>query len=58
MNDRKPRPAPGRESPNLYEDDLTDERDPSPVVIEEASHDVVLDPIQDSDEPNRPQRKK
>jgi hypothetical protein len=42
------------ESPNLYEDDLTDERKPSPVRIEEAAHRVKLDPdVNDSgaDEP-------
>lgn len=32
------------ENPNLYEDDLTDERNPTPAQIEEASHDVKLDP--------------
>jgi hypothetical protein len=35
---------------DLYEDDLTDERDPSPVQIEEASHKVQLDPDTDDDD--------
>jgi hypothetical protein len=38
---RAPQP---KERRDLYEDDLTDERDPTPVQIEEASHTVVLDP--------------
>jgi hypothetical protein len=38
---RAPKP---KEREDLYEDDLTDERGPSPVQIEQASHDVVLDP--------------
>jgi hypothetical protein len=33
-----------KERRDLYEDDLTDERGPTPVEIEEASHEVVLDP--------------
>jgi hypothetical protein len=51
MTQQKPHKEPGRERPDLYEDDLTDERDPSPVVIEEAAHHVVLDPERESDEP-------
>jgi hypothetical protein len=40
---------PPKERPDLYEDDLTDERGPTPVQIEEASHDVVLDPDMDDE---------
>jgi hypothetical protein len=43
---------PPQERRDLYEDDLTDERGPTPVQIEEASHDVVLDPDMDTDEPD------
>lgn len=38
---RVPQPAERRD---LYQDDLTDERGPTPVRIEEAAHTVVLDP--------------
>jgi hypothetical protein len=41
QHDRRPQP---KERPDLYEDDLTDERGPTPVQIEKASHAVVLDP--------------
>jgi hypothetical protein len=33
-----------QERRDLFEDDLTDERGPTPGQIEEASHTVVLDP--------------
>lgn len=41
-----------RERRDLYEDDLTDERGPSPIRREEAAHQVVLDPEVDGDEPD------
>ncbi len=40
-----------QERRDLFEDDLTDERGPTPVQIEEASHSVVLDP--DEPDPER-----
>ncbi len=39
------------ENPDLYEDDLTDERQPTPVQQEEFAHDEILDPQVESDEP-------
>jgi hypothetical protein len=42
-NQPSPVPQP-KERSDLYEDDLTDERGPTPVQIEEAQHAVVLDP--------------
>jgi hypothetical protein len=51
MSNQNPPKRTGHERPVLYEDDLTEERDPSPVEVEEAAHKVVLDPERDSDEP-------
>jgi hypothetical protein len=53
MPDQQPNEQP-HERRDLYEDDLTDERDPDPVLIEEAAHTEILDPQVDSDEPGPP----
>jgi hypothetical protein len=37
---------------DLYEDDLTDERGPTPVQREEVAHTLRLDPEQESDVSN------
>ena len=39
---------------DLYEDDLTEEREPTPEQKDESAHTEVLDPQQDGDEPNVP----
>ena len=41
---------------DLYENDLTDERNPSPETIDDAAHDVKLDPdiLNESDEKDSP----
>ena len=54
MNDRILRKETPHESYDLYEDDLTDERGPTPVRREEVAHSLVLDPEQESDEPDFP----
>ncbi len=41
---------------DLYEDDLTDERNPTPAQIDDAAHDLKLDPdtLDESDERDSP----
>jgi hypothetical protein len=46
------RKGPARERPDLYEDDLTDERGPTPAERDNDAHNLILDPQTDSDEPD------
>jgi hypothetical protein len=53
------RKEPPHERNDLYEDDLTDERGPTPAERDDAAHNLVLDPQTDKDEPDgvlRPQK--
>lgn len=46
------RKEPAHERRDLYEDDLTDERGPTPAERDDAAHNLILDPQTDSDEPD------